>query len=73
MKKFTDIKNQFVNGQNEFKKNIKDNVGLSINNNAIEPISQSISNCIIIENKIDFEMLHIDKLLFDARSILPRM
>ena len=72
MKKFSDIKSQFKNGQNEFNENVRDKVGASINNNILEPISQNISNCIIIENKIEIELLNINRLLIEARSILPR-
>lgn len=72
MKNFGDIKSQFRNGQNEFNNNVKDNVGVSINDNILEPISQSISNCIVIENNIEIELLKINKLLVEARSIIPK-
>jgi len=72
MKNFGDIKSQFRNGQNEFNNNIKDNVGTSVNNNILEPISQSISNCIVIENNIEKELLKINKLLVEARLIMPK-
>jgi hypothetical protein len=73
MNRFNEIKNKFIHAQNEFNENVKDNVGSSINNNSLQPIAQSINNLSQIEENVKVEIMHIDKLLLEARTILPRM
>lgn len=73
MNRFNEIKNKFIHAQNEFNTNVKDNVGSSINDSSIQPIAQSINNLSQIEEKVNVEMMHIDKLLVEARTILPRI
>lgn len=73
MNNFNEIRNKFINIQNDFNENVKDNVGASINNNSLQPIAQSINQLSHIEQKIALEMIQIDKLLFEAKTILPKV
>lgn len=73
MNNFNEIRNKFINIQNDFNENVKDNVGTSINNNSLQPIAQSINQLLHIEQKIALEMIQIDKLLFEAKTILPKV
>jgi hypothetical protein len=73
MQIFNEIKNKFIHTQNEFNTSVKDNVGSSINDNSLQPIAQSINSLSQIEQNVKVEMMHIDKLLLEARTILPRI
>ena len=73
MNRFNDIKNKLIHAQHEFNTNVKDKVGSSINDSSLQPIAQSINNLSQIEENVNVEIMHIDKLLLEARTILPRM
>ena len=73
MKTFDEIKNKFTNIQNEFNSNVKDNVGSSINNNSLQPIAYSINYLSQVEKKIEIENIQIDRLMMEAKSILPKV
>ena len=73
MNNFNEIRNKFINIQNDFNENVKDNVGTSINNNSLQPIAQSINQLLHIEQKIALEMIQIDKLLIEAKTIMPKV
>ncbi len=73
MNNFSEIKNKFINLQNEFNENVKDNVGASIDNNSLQPIAHSITQLSLIDQKIALEMIQIDKLLIEAKTIMPKV
>jgi len=73
MNRFNEIKNKFIHAQNEFNINVKDKVGSSINDSSLQPIAQSINNLSQVEENVKVEIMHIDKLLLEARTILARM
>jgi len=73
MEKFEDIKYSFKNTRDNFCKNVKDKVGVSIDSEQLEPYEQTLNIMINIEKKIEFETLNIDRLLVESRAILPRM
>lgn len=73
MNNFNEIKNKFINIQNDFNENVRDNVGSTIDYNSLQPIGQSINQLLQIDQKIAIQMVQIDKLLFEAKSILPKV
>ena len=73
MEKFEDIQNSFKNIRNNFIANVKDNVGNSIDNEQLEPMEKTLSKMKIIENKVNIEMMNINRMLLEARVILPRI
>jgi len=73
MEKFEDIKNNFKGTRNNFIENVKDRVGASIDKEQLESYEQSISQMEAIENKVNMEVLNINRLLTEARIILPRI
>ena len=73
MEKFEDIQNSFKNIKNNFIANVKDNVGNSIDNEQLEPMEKTLSKMKIIENKVNIEMMNINRMLLEARVILPRI
>jgi len=71
MSSFNEIKNEYKRFQDEFSKNIRDKFGSSVNNEGLEPIAQHLEALCIQENKIEIETLNIQKILLEAKSILP--
>ena len=73
MEKFEDIKNIFKNTRNNFIDNVKDKVGISIDKEQLESIEQTIFKMKTIEDKVNIEVVNVDRMLLEARSILPRI
>ncbi len=73
MEKFEDIQNGFKSTRNNFIDNVRDNVGISIDKEQLESIEQTILNMKIVEEKVNIEVINIDRMLLEARAILPRV
>jgi hypothetical protein len=73
MEKFEDIQNSFKNIRNNFISNVKDKVGASIDNEQLESIEQTIAKMKIVEDKVKIEVININRMLLEARAILPRI
>lgn len=73
MEKFEDIKNIFKNTRNNFIDNVKDKVGISIDKEQLESIEQTIFKMKTIEYKVNMEVINVDRMLLEARAILPRI
>lgn len=73
MEKFEDIQNSFKNIRSTFIANVKDNVGASIDKEQLESIEQTISKMKIVEDKVNIETMNINRMLLEARAILPRI
>ena len=73
MEKFEDIQNSFKSIRSNFIQNVKDKVGFSVDSEQLEPYEQSISQMRIIQDKVNIEVLNINRLLVEAKSILPRI
>lgn len=73
MEKFEDIKNIFKNTRNNFIDNVKDKVGISIDKEQLESIEQTIFKMKTIEDKVNIEVVNVDRMLLEARAILPRI
>ena len=73
MEKFEDIQNSFKNIRSNFIANVKDKIGVSINKEQLESIEQTISKMRIVEDKVNIEMTNINRMLLEARAILPRI
>lgn len=71
MNNFNEIKNRYRKFQDEFSNNIKDNFGSSIRNEGLEPIAQHLEVLCMQENKIEIETLNIQRVLLEAKAILP--
>lgn len=71
MNNFQEIKNQYRKFQDEFSNNIKDNFGSSISSEGLEPIAKHLEMLCIQENKIEIETVNIQRILLEAKSILP--
>ena len=73
MEKFEDIQNSFKSIRSNFINNVKDNVGVSIDKEQWEVIEQTINKMKIVEDRVNVEVINIDRMLLEARSILPRI
>jgi len=73
MEKFEDIENSFKSIRSNFIQNVKDKVGSSIDSEQLEPYEQSISQMRVIQDKVNIEVLNINRLLVEAKTILPRI
>jgi len=73
MEKFEEIENNFRHIKNNFTQNVKDRVGSSIYNEQLEPLEKTIVQMKIIEEKVTIEVMNINRLLIEARTILPRI
>lgn len=73
MEKFEDIKNSFKNTRNNFIDNVKDKVGISIDKEQLESIEQTIFKMKTIEDKVNIEVVNVDRMLLEIRAILPRI
>ena len=71
MEKFEDIRNSFKNIRNDFINNVKDNVGASIDKEQLESIEQTIAKMKVVEDKVNIEVINVNRLLLEARIILP--
>lgn len=71
MNNFQETKNLYRKFQDEFSNNVKDNFGSSIMNEGLEPIAQHLEMLCIQENKIEIETVNIQRILLEAKSILP--
>jgi hypothetical protein len=70
---FEDIQNSFKSIRSNFINNVKDNVGVSIDKEQLEVIEQTINKMKIVEDRVNVEVINIDRMLLEARSILPRI
>lgn len=73
MEKFEDIQNSFKSIRSNFINNVKDNVGVSIDKEQLEVIEQTINKMKIVEDRVNVEVINIDRMLLEARLILPRI
>jgi hypothetical protein len=73
MEKFEDIQNSFKNIRSNFTQNVKDKVGASIDQEQLEPYENTILKMRTIEDRATMEVINIDRLLVEARAILPRI
>ena len=73
MEKFEDVQNSFKNTRNNFIDNVKDKVGISIDKEQLESIEQTIFKMKTIEDKVNIEVVNVDRMLLEARAILPRI
>ncbi len=73
MEKFEDIQNSFKSIRSNFIQNVKDKVGFSVDSEQLEPYEQSISQMRVIQDKVNIEVLNINRLLVEAKTILPRI
>jgi len=71
MNNFKETKNQYRKFKDEFSNDIKDNFGSSIKNEGLEPIAQHLEALCIQENKIDVETINVQRILLEARAIMP--
>ncbi len=71
MNNFNETKNNYRRFQDEFSNNIKDKFGASIKNEGLEPIAQHLEILCMQENKIELETLNIQRILLEAKLILP--
>lgn len=73
MEKFEDIQNSFKNIRNNFIDDVKDKVGASIDKEQLESIEQTIFKMKTIEDKVNIEVINVDRMLLEARAILQRI
>ncbi len=73
MEKFEDIQNSFKNIRNNFIDDVKDKVGASIDKEQLESIEQTIFKMKTIEDKVNIEVINVDRMLLEARAILQRV
>lgn len=73
MEKFEDVQNSFKNTRNNFIDNVKDKVGISIDKEHLESIEQTIFKMKTIEDKVNIGVVNVDRILLEARAILPRI
>ena len=73
MEKFEDIYNSFKGIRNNFIENVKDQVGASIDREQLEPIEQTILKMKTVEEKVNIEVVNVNRMLLEARAILPRI
>ena len=71
MNDFKEIINRYLMFHDEFSKNIRDDFGASISNEGLTIIDRNINILCKHEIVIDIELLKINKLLLEAKSILP--
>jgi len=73
MEKFEDIQSSFKHIRNNFINNVKNNVGASIDKEQLESIEQTIVKMKVVEDRINIEVVNVNRLLLEARTILPRI
>ena len=73
MEKFEDVQISLKNIRSHFIANVKDNIGASIDKEQLESMEQAISKMKIVEDKVNIEMMNINRMLLGARVILPRI
>ncbi len=73
MEKFEDIRYSFKSIRNTFCENIKDQVGASIDAEQLEPYEQILNQMMGVGHRVKMEVFNIDRLLIEARVILPRI
>ena len=72
MANFIAIKNDFLAISSTFNENVNDDFGSSVNGSILEPISEILNHIDIVEeNDKSIQMLQIEQLLLEAKSILP--
>jgi len=69
--KFSEIKQKYLNFRKEFKEIVNDKFGSSVDNEQLANIENNINFLVLQEEKIELENLKINKILFEARSIIP--
>ena len=73
MEKFENVQTSLKNTRSNFIANVKDKIGASIDKEQLESMEQTISKMKIVEDKVNIEMMNINRMLLEARSILPRI
>ena len=73
VEKFEDIRSSFKHIRDSFINNVKDNVGVSIDKEQLESIEQTIAKMKVVEDKVNIEVVNINRMLLEARAILPRI
>jgi len=73
MEKFEDIRSSFKHIRNNFINNVKDNVGASIDKEQLESMEQTITKMKVVEDRVNVEVVNVNRLLLEARAILPRI
>jgi len=72
MASFTPIKNEFLAISSTFNESVNDAFGSSINSSILESVSEVLNHIHMLEeNDKSIEMLKIEQLLLEARSIFP--
>lgn len=72
MASFTSIQNEFSRTSSTFNESVNDAFGSSINSSILEPISEVLNHISIVEeNDKSIQMLQIEQLLLEAKSIFP--
>jgi len=72
MANFIPIQNEFLSISSTFNENVNDAFGSSINVSILEPISEILNHISIVEeNDKSIQMLQIEQLLQEAKSIFP--
>lgn len=73
MEKFEDVQTSLKNIRSNFIANVKDKIGASIDKEQLESMEQTISKMRIVEDKVNIEMMNINRMLLEARAILPKI
>ena len=73
MEKFENVQTSLKNTRSNFIANVKDKIGASIDKEQLESMEQTISKMKIVEDKVNIEMMNINRMLLEARTILPRI
>ena len=73
MEKFEDIRHSFANIRNVFTENVQDSFGASIDSEQLDNMEKDIFKLKIVEEKVNIEIINIDRMLLEARAILPRI
>lgn len=72
MANFIPIQNEFLSISSTFNENVNDSFGNSINASILEAISEVLNHISIVEeNDKSIQMLQIEQLLQEAKSIFP--
>jgi len=73
MDKFEDIRNDFKKMREIFCDSVRDRVGSSIDNEQFEPYEHTLDIMVTADKRVELEMLNINRLLLEARIILPEI
>ena len=73
MDEFEDIRSDFKKMRELFRDNVRDRVGASIDSEQFESYEHILDIMVTADKRIKLEMLNINRLLLEARAILPEM